>query len=149
MKVRRSVLGIVGAVMLVLGATTAMAASGSGGGGGGGGIPGDTFSTKIAYTADTCPIPAVVRDDYLDIYYCGLGKFLSKPGDFVLLVAGHTTLAAGTVREIRATSTLTLPCGIVATMSRFVETVQPVISPPGTPNALGVQSGKIADACPR
>ena len=84
-----------------------------------------------------------------NIYFCSLGQFLSKPGDYVLLVAGHTTLPAGTVREIRASSTLTLPCGITATMTRFIETANAVISPPGTPNGLGVQSGKVADVCPR
>jgi len=116
-------------------------------GGTGGGRPGDSFAQYTGYTAEACPIPDVVRADYLDIYYCALGKFTSRPSDFKLLVAGHTTLPAGTLREITATSTLTLPCGTTATMTRFTETANAVISPAGTPNGLGVQSGNIADTC--
>ena len=126
----------------------AKGAGGGGGGGGGGGTPGDGFAASITYTESACPIPDAIRTDYLDIYYCALGKFTSKPRDFVLRVSGHTTLAAGTVREVRATSSITLPCGIVASVGRWLESASAVISPVGSPNTLYAESDKIPDSCP-
>lgn len=122
----------------------ALLASGSGGGGG---IPGDTFRASITYTEASCPLPASIRSDYLDITYCALGKFTSKPRDFLLRVTGHTAMAAGIVRELRATGTITLPCGTTATVSRWDQSSSLIISPPNSPNNLYTESGRMADVC--
>lgn len=136
----------VGLFLLIVAAAMSVSAQ-KGGGNRGGGTPGDTFTYSIIYTAETCPLPPVVRADYVEIAFCGLGSRSNKPADLVLNVDGYTMLTPGTVKDVNADAQVVLPCGNVATLSRFTETAFAQTSPPPPPYRLFTASNKIANTC--
>lgn len=112
-----------------------------------GGVPGDTFVYSIFYSAENCPLPASIKNNYTTISFCGLGKRSNKPTEFILNVDGYTNLPTGTILDVRANVPVTLPCGNVTSITKFTATSFTQSSPPPPPFRFATQSAKFTDTC--
>lgn len=112
-----------------------------------GGVPGDTFIYSILYSAENCPLPATIKDNYTTISFCGLGSRSNKPTEIILNVDGYTNLASGTILDVSANVPVTLPCGNVVSLTRFTATSFTQTSPPPPPFRFATQSTKVNNTC--
>ena len=112
----------------------------------GGTPPGDTWTVYQTYDAASCPMPDVIKADYVNLSSCTLAKRTGKPREFYILSDGYTDLTP-VLRDVVAPTTVTLPCGNVVSVSKFTENAFAQTLPVPPPYRLSVVSDKIVDTC--
>ena len=112
----------------------------------GGGIHGDSVTYVTRYTAETCPLPDLVKADYLEILSCGLVKRTGQDRDYFIRVDGFTNLTP-VIRDIKQNVAIELPCGNIVTANKFTENAFAQTSPVPPPYRLYTESVKFTNTC--